>query len=1797
MSRAQAITSKDENALNEFYRQIVTERVRGLPDLKRWPCDPRNDVSDQYEGFYEEMAFFVPLERLFNVSAQCMDDALRDTPSQRVLLSAWAFLMRAITQPMAGTISGMLSSASSITASHLYHDWLDQKMYRDKVRVFFYWMVRDTNTDVLDPHNEGKFLPLLRHGNITGILVRALSVDPMFRFDDAIEISIIEAKLANDCFEASKRQQEATMAFRQVGKKLGKALDMQPQKPPASHVLTACMYPERSQPQVHKYWQARYEEALAKTEATLTLQYLGEVNKQQHSEWMAECRAARDAQNALPAEPTPLTDSDLDDEQKEQIKTLAKKKCSFDTIAEYALANQMFMTQGEHNEAMFDLSVLLRDVGILRTSNLIMRNKSLPPESERFTLETIGTVINSYERFVEQVYSQFTVLGATDERRRAASVIGSYKRAAQADAAQLASISAPRCLTLENALSLARTYGTAESLLHLRSYYSEDSQPYQPPRAGEDHLPRVFGQQVEYHARFALGGMVEREANPHGTTDVGAAPWRASHPLYRVLIAWIPPEAARLHSMRNWRFPWTENTLPEELDRLIAGIHAPTPEEAARLAEVLSVVQEHTNQLMQHYHGNNNGGSGGGGDSEDMYRHALLPMDPVAHESRQRVNSGAAVDDDEAGADGVVIIDGVPQMRTPEEANRVFEGRVGTGKEASTSVDSPISTNEEIVIRDNFDHLRERLLSIESKMAQLRAYMPDTFAKLVPRFREFCLREYSRVYNSSAPNNGLAMRSILAYQRHHGAKGACIDVRAISSQLSRMGNVMASQLLGLRAALGIVTEPRYVLWQLTTSRVMVPDMEWAKLHLWYQGQSSQGKSHNAQVIEKASVQGTVRTINHRTGQSDQDMLAEGKITEYTDEAPFVITHSGVPKSAVDAMVYNNTRIALSEGVVCVARSDRGKATIHFNVLAKTTRVYNSNFSNLPLTGDMSMVWRLWRLNYRTTNQSKHAGDVLFIRQFMPRMAAHDVNSDVVFKMWQWQQVLCANSVLQSNCFALPRVGLEVVNILTPWLVQRIEIVYPRLMQYIRQALRIKVRCVAWAHVRAVDLVFNSPLSPFTMQRQGRVLPFDVMQLQALAPHLFVTEEMFMWSMFCSLEEFMDKDTHVVLSALAMAHAHWAPHLYEHLFIGDRDAEMRESDRWQTQMVDGVPKLVIYGHRPEHFGRAPGEMPEFWQREEWEYTELAKKLGVPPRYVDPRTNTVVFTEVTYRISPDPANQHKYDQNYVTVHVAGSQASFSDIAATLLGNIGGPNVDTIRPCLLFITATNCNVVKMPQLRSSVDNCRAPAEWQVDAEGNVVVKSMPLVIHDEAHSTLHISTLFLYWGAQRFIKMNLLAALEDHHTVTGERWLLSDTVTGEAALFQVYQRRQRRNHFISIQNPFGVANLQLQAGRSTARRQDAMINMMHKPEIRTLLDDDRTDSVFTARIANNMMRLAQNARRFDERRKQALLYESMAGAEDAVLPRSVIGQLHTCDVLKFETNPLELDAYYAFCEQEGISIKDANRHNPRAVERALREIETLERYHDDSMSETFSADVVHEWRQIHNLNYPDDLRTNTPTWMHSWPLIVQSSRNLRPLLEKNQLSPQDLAMFEAATAERLAAEEAAKSSRGRGDDDDGDNAGAGSTDDDDDDYGRGLAARIESSRTAAAAASEAERRRREFESSFPVQQPPERRTSLLRAQQKSGGSVKKLFATNEVDNAAAASAAASATNPARRTHNDGQVDDDMARKARRLRRSEQNPYHDAEQRQDAQLQNGGNMQVDAAPPAPVTTKNTLYVVADEF
>jgi hypothetical protein len=1539
------------------YEARKQERRKGVPPLLPWPTTAREALTAT-RGFHSELAFFVPLAANWADSAASFADAAIETPLQQRILLGVATLLRVCAQPACG--SNFLGSVNSEFECRTVYDDSHNGKQRDKVDIFFYWMVRDMATRDAD-NNEQR---LLRPGNVVGILVRALAVDPNYSFDDALDVTLAE----NEITLAPQRARSIESARHVIKRMFSDAWDVNKELQPqfsGSELLSFVLSPERYQQPLRAWAEARYR-ARAELEYQHQLaRAVRKYNDKRRSAFELRKQRPADANNGGgdAAEPEPdyedVSAAELPDDQKEEARKRTEEQLPRHKAAEMRLLDKLGFEARECTLAMRATAGSVRDVTLL-SPNLPAHNCTLPLNSKaRNTMATVGFVVASYELFVATAMHSLQPLGLSSElvaaARRASSA---ERRFASLNADEQRLLSLPRFFTLDLALKVARWNGACESLLVLDEYYEQSSLPFNPAAAAQ---PVPFCHAPVWPTRQMREGAPPPVLEPAELDDSKAAPYRAAHPVPE-LVSVVPMKNATLAAMEQWQFPWTVSTLPAQLEDALREARAMTASESADLEGFLELVSAAVRRVR-------NGDDAAEDDSESPLPAAVLDAARLLAADQQRVEQiadavaaarVASNIDAAAGTNDPMALDGGGGADARASAEQLLSASVHTAsdylsfmqardsRQASRNANDPsaalmINSRHEAntdgdMLRCNFDHVREQLTPLYSRWRMLYLLSPERFEHLTATFRRHCMMTVARVYNSGAMNNGNVMRALLRYERTEMQTGAFIQVRAISPSLSRLGNRMATDLLALRASLGIVAGHQIMHLMLSCVRPVAMD-NWApsKIHLWWISASSQGKTYNSRRIIECSVEPSVLLMNQSSQQAGLDADAADFEIHMSDEAPFTVTHASVPRDPQEAAKLNSLRTQLSEGIVAVERSDRGKGTIRTFVSNKITRFYCSNFCKLPYSGDMSVPWRMHIVFFSTVNDTREA---LFLRQFAPVTTVRECAASSVKRMFRVNQVLCGIAAQLVSGYALPQPDITLAAMYGPYVTRRCDALMPRMTDYVRAMGRIGTRAYGWVYYRATDLMFNSPLSPFLPRAHDNnpFRPFDITQLASLAPHMFATRELFVWSLMYALKEFFPEEAHRMMYALAVAYGGFRPQQFAQLFaFGGRDCCVHLNTGMHTMELDRDGRLPIFGTEPEHYDRESLEqMPEFWRWEQWVYESLGRSGPLMAHQALEKSADGIqpwFPEVEGGDMVDP--------NYIQVRIVGANDVSNKIKQLLdsLAPTSLTNVDFVRDFLSERANVTC---ALPWLKTT-SRKNPVLQWDTVRPGHVRIKSVPVFTFDKTRKRLLIHTVFLYLAQPRFMKMAMLTSMEDDFVpAAGETVVLPEPVPLDSVLCQTFTFRRRPGHFLTMENPFFENETRIRAGLHVVQEQSSQRMLIENQSLRAAAARDDTRNALPTQLALE----AADSMLWERTQRQAAERANANAAHWGT--ETSLFRLHaTKPLITFNKRSLQSEAYRYYCEREGLSLAVCLQNDPETIEDDLRRAEQLRLHFANEMA----------------------------------------------------------------------------------------------------------------------------------------------------------------------------------------------------------------------------------------------------------
>ena len=1192
----QASSAEEEEARQARIHQAkVAERAQGPEEAKPWPT--RNcDLDDR--PFVSEVAIFVNWQLVLSESAESLTHIRRDTPQQRSMAAGLAAFLQMVAHPLGGKVEAV-STMEGHVEGRWHYNMSTGEGYERRAKV---------NIDVIALPVDAAFK--VDQNNIAGVIIRAMAVDWDFSFSEALKWTVIgNARLASH--GAPRSNIGPNGMARQTTRKLyeqmthAATIDMFPE----TLIHDVMLRPERYFPYMCKWLDESRAKDIQNLERTLLLREARKKKLQDERERKRAAAAAGGgggggdaAADNMEADPEDEADDaavDLDPEVHERVRKEAVHQVSTDMRLPYnLLASLLHMNTHNRTQRNQCAESLISSSLHVHNSSILARFEVNDPVTLSQQLDALSYGVKTLDRFVSWAGASFCsdherVKEANDEARKLddGGIMHVDLRKTK--------LAPEEMFTLANALNQAREAGAAASLCYLEDYYGvrgsaggELGRPFEPERVFDTvtfaplgHVPRWERSEQEIRE---LSDNVEQN-------EVTMAPYYGRIPDPQNTRP-LSVKDAPFESLRHLRFWFTEDDIAEDIDkRLKAALMSNTAsgKMVRSLAEHFTGIAKSA-KLRDGDDDDNNNNNNENENAECLFvdsnrsvrsseHRRLTAMDTVGY------NVGRTLDSEMARCQRECF--SAAQTRL-DEAFRI----PGLVQYSVEYTDNDIGVNSHY--KSNFTIAADRLRPLARKMEELERLDYESYADLMPRFRNHCARVFSRIYVTGSFNNGSAMISVRKYERENWAdptrvcgSGAYQRVRPISAALSHFGNRMAGDIIALTAVMD-VSFCHPVMWNmLTATRAVAFVGGVVKGHQINHSKAGDGKSHMVDQVLGLSIEQTYVKSMVTSTMAHVDAMASDDQLIVMDEAPKLFQEPN-KMSDKDEHTQNNVfRGIMSSGEISVARSVKGQYTNTFTADHRVTILMNANKMDAPLGFEFSLITRL-----RVVRPADNVGQGRSIYDMHNVSSkANSTRRPVMERLWRGTQALQAIMGKMINLYALPKPDTMVVSCMLQYMTRRIDMYYPRWMDAMRGSKRVADTVLGFAMFNAQALVFNSDLSPFSPEHSNMMTNpgFDVMQMRRCSPFMFGTTEMMVSAMLQVFEQTSATELHAMMYALATTKG-FARSDYAHLFVhGGRDfvgvasdssAEFTEKQDAEASVDDITCKLWLFTRSLKSLGK-------------------------------------------------------------------------------------------------------------------------------------------------------------------------------------------------------------------------------------------------------------------------------------------------------------------------------------------------------------------------------------------------------------------------------------------------------------------------------------------------------------------------------------------------------------------------------------------------------------------------------------
>ena len=1560
-------SGKEASQIGSELRRIRTQKLQPLQ-----PYPSRPDAFKDPCGFSQEMAFFVP-KAFLPRSAQTLADMSVSSEDGANAKTALALLLRVMSQQLSGTPTGRAINGTLTSCS--YQDTTSQtSVRRMKTSIYCQWMLADTS--IVDPDGN----KAMRDENIIGILFRALALDPLYDFDDALDWTLRENQMAQTkshlrSITAKKHDSMAHMlnTMNELAEQCT-AIDLT-----VHELFPMIVYPDRFSADFSNKAYKCMQDYLEQTK----LEFLS--RRKEDERMNVDVIRQVDLQAARFCEKQKCPE--------DKLHAALNMRRSDNTSEVTAIRNYF-----AHNDSPYVHAAQQRAIGAQ-----CERVSATDAEREAFkTLssldrETVATSLEDYMRAIA-IYGCRLTNEELDESSTPLQQLQSKSFSCVMLLPKCVSVT--KCFTLKNALKQAQEAGASADQCDITHYYDYRFKHYShevlfDPASGErkDQMP------VRMANRPMLIELLAPEFHQSIIDEIGEirndlliAPFRAKHYLNGKYSAFLNMAECRLSHLEKLQFPWVTSDFPRRLEKEFSALMCPSRLTKMRINAMIEELRTYaSNNKTPEDTGLFNGLERDVSQLINNNASAMRAVDPsidlsefVRQPSEYVVGNNSLVveleDSEEFPANSSDAIKDA-QERTGR-GNRYACTAKGPGSKQSIPYSNPYKQLlYSKLVRLNTEQLREDMREMNIKMHVIRRLDPIKYVALVGDYRRHCLMEFARVYRSCAENNGDSMISMYSWQESH--KISFHGSRMVSKDLTVFGNSMADAVRSVATELGVKVMDNNVAMQLII-RSNAFDLEPTRLNQITAGPTSCGKSANHQEIIDCSVNGTFIKVNSSSRQAGNDMSVQGLRCEFCEEAPNVINTGKADPRELD--ILNKVRTDLSEGVVCNARSNHGQFTQYICVSAPRVFLYGTNLLKINWK-EPSLIYRLLVHRCRQMNlRTNYSGTSLVGAQFNKAATSTErsVCNDSVRAMWQHQQHFTSLYLHASNSFGLPPPCTLLLGALVPTIMRKIGGLVPNIAQYVRHAARTYAISRTLAVHNAWFARYCTPLDAFNMNDSTtgahHSAEFDVMDLTESAPYAMCTMEGIMWAFFNFFEEIAPWHITPVLHAFAYRFGGFNPKSMDHLFHFDslntghaahQDISVGAVAQFKTVEVDGHVKVETFGTEPHHFGRRPEEMPEFWRTEEY----LMKQIGMAynVEWGTPSCEKAQFAET----SEGRVNPNELILDYGHCNLADALCEVLERGYCLERNWITEVIDMFHH--------NC-MLRLPKLRVGIAKTE-PLEWEtddiIDPESKKVVcrrvhvEETRIFSQDLPHRTARINTVFLWLFRHRFFRMNALVTTEDTFTDPDERWTLPFPVPGEAGLLQAFVRKQQEGRFLELDNPFFIPSKTSSSG-TEALSARWIANMM-QAQISAYVQK-RSEN----RLAiYNAQQLAVSDIHSAIRRSHEIMQNgipNITAQGDRVTKSAFVESTTTDKTLIFRYCSPDDDAFLCHWRSEKFPWATVTDYLPTRLQARLRRtVSIMEKIEVGQLNTMGSAiangdgDVLCPTRDVAKMVYPDGLRYN--------------------------------------------------------------------------------------------------------------------------------------------------------------------------------------------------------------------------------
>ena len=1140
-------------ALDMMYRIKRQERKNGPEQAEKWPTQ-QCSIADR--PMASETAIFVNWQQFLCESAESLTHVRRDTSQQRAVAAGLAVWFQMICHPMVGKIDRVATNDGHIEPSSGYAITVgDRTNIEQKV-----------NIDVIAIPIDGSRPVSL--DNIAGVLFRAMAVDWDFTFGNALNWTLLgNSRIPTHNVSRSNLgpNNAGRLAIRRVYEKCGSK-----------------MYKEFSEELLydivvrHHLYQAAVEAwANDRLEKDIDGKYAKhapvELQKKRDRE-IIEHRRRKASRGrgaaAIGGDDEAGEDDDEDDgyDAGEVQLSEAERDAVRDKIRSKLLSSEKYpptvmmnvlhlggkATAPRRNHADGIISSSIH----VYNSMVLAQTPVTAPITLGQTLDAMCYAVSSASNWVNTAGVAFCPTDQLPELARTAREIDQRGMMnAQIDGT---SIAPERMLTLANALQLALEAGGDPRYCDLREYYGVrgDSLALGPAYDPCNEYSRLTFEPLKIRPTWGrTEGDIAAMFDGMVQTELLMAPWFGRVPNPENTRS-LSNTQASFSKLRKYRFWFAEDTILDDIDRSIELACAGNVTSARLIRQLYQDVMDRA-QLPPDYDPN----------SEMAALQRLQVPDLQRIEQIESVGGGLGRN---------VATEATLQKR---ECQSRAAARIASSIKAPGVCEFDIEYEEmdlgaNVHYRSNFSIASDRMQPWFEKVLVLRRIAPQAFATLMPRFREYCARQFSRIYVGGSFNNGDAMVEVRKYEMEHwsnpkllAGSGAYRRVAPFTTALSHFGNRVAGDIMTLCGLMDLTFCPFFA-WTMLTATRAIAFTRRPKIHQINFTRAGEGKSYMVEGIMKLSIKGTHVSKIVSSAKAELDGMAVDDMLVVMDEAPMMFTHPNKIETAQDAMANNLLRSIMSSGQISVARSDKGRMTTHFTADHAVTFITNTNTIEAPRDGERSLLTRISIVR----NFDQLAVDSIFYSQHRVQPLSDGARKPDVRKQWQSTQALQAIMAKMEICGALPEVDTTVVSCLLEYLSKRIDAFYPSWLVAMRASGRVASLVAGYAMFNAQALVFNSCLSPFSPENTNHMANpgFDVTHMLRCAPYMFGTTEMLVCSMLTVMETVVPADMYLMMFALATKSG-FARSAFHRLFVyGGRDfcsTNSTESSKFTMTGVD------------------------------------------------------------------------------------------------------------------------------------------------------------------------------------------------------------------------------------------------------------------------------------------------------------------------------------------------------------------------------------------------------------------------------------------------------------------------------------------------------------------------------------------------------------------------------------------------------------------------------------------------------